>query len=82
MQVHKETIDKIPGALPGRDSTDIEIFGMEGIPAIDADDGPSAPKMPSGGAGGSGLGVPMPPSMPTPASTGVMGGYPGESLKV
>uniref|UniRef100_A0A914UWE1 C2H2-type domain-containing protein n=2 Tax=Plectus sambesii TaxID=2011161 RepID=A0A914UWE1_9BILA len=33
MQVHKETIDKIPAALPGRDSLDIEVYGMEGIPA-------------------------------------------------
>src|SRR5687767_5514360 len=33
MQVHKETIDKIPGALPGRDSVNVEVYGMEGIPA-------------------------------------------------
>ncbi|KAI6234610.1 hypothetical protein M3Y99_00779700 [Aphelenchoides fujianensis] len=32
MQVHKETIDKIPGAIPGRDSVDVEVYGMEGIP--------------------------------------------------
>ncbi|KAI6214054.1 hypothetical protein M3Y94_00223400 [Aphelenchoides besseyi] len=32
MQVHKETIDKIPGAVPGRDSVDVEVYGMEGIP--------------------------------------------------
>lgn len=32
MQVHKETIDKIPAAIPGRDSTDVEVYGMEGIP--------------------------------------------------
>jgi hypothetical protein len=32
MQVHKETIDKIPGALPGRDSVNVEVYGMEGIP--------------------------------------------------
>jgi hypothetical protein len=31
--VHKETIDKIPGALPGRDSVNVEVYGMEGIPA-------------------------------------------------
>lgn len=30
MQVHKETIDKIPGAIPGRDGIDIEVYGMEG----------------------------------------------------
>ena len=33
LQVHKETIDKIPSAIPGRDSTDVEVYGMEGIPA-------------------------------------------------
>ncbi|EYC13576.1 hypothetical protein Y032_0043g793 [Ancylostoma ceylanicum] len=32
MQVHKETIDKIPGAVPGRDSSQMEIYGMQGIP--------------------------------------------------
>ncbi|VDM56021.1 unnamed protein product [Angiostrongylus costaricensis] len=30
--VHKETIDKIPGAVPGRDSSQMEIYGMQGIP--------------------------------------------------
>ncbi|KAK9768104.1 hypothetical protein K7432_001551 [Basidiobolus ranarum] len=34
-QVHKETISKVPNALKGRESTDIEIFGMEGIPEED-----------------------------------------------
>lgn len=31
-KVHKETIDKIPAALPGKDSVEIEVYGMEGIP--------------------------------------------------
>ena len=35
MQVHKETIDKIPNALPNRNNVDIEIYGMEGIPEGD-----------------------------------------------
>jgi len=35
VQVHKETIDKIPASLPGRSSTDIEIYGMDGIPYDD-----------------------------------------------
>jgi len=35
MQVHKETIDKIPNALPNRNSVEIEIYGMEGIPQGD-----------------------------------------------
>ncbi|KAJ7942835.1 protein SUPPRESSOR OF FRI 4-like [Quillaja saponaria] len=32
LQVHKETVDKVPNAKPGRDSTDIDIYGMQGIP--------------------------------------------------
>ncbi|KAI9189412.1 hypothetical protein H9P43_000845 [Blastocladiella emersonii ATCC 22665] len=34
-QVHKETIKKVPNALPGRDSPDMDIFGMDGIPEAD-----------------------------------------------
>ncbi|XP_027770570.1 protein SUPPRESSOR OF FRI 4-like isoform X1 [Solanum pennellii] len=32
LQVHKETVTKVPNAKEGRESTDIEIYGMEGIP--------------------------------------------------
>lgn len=35
MQVHKESIDKVPNALPSRANIDIEIYGMEGIPTDD-----------------------------------------------
>ncbi|XP_072043069.1 uncharacterized protein [Amphiura filiformis] len=35
MQVHKENIDKVPNALPGRHDIEIEIYGMEGIPDKD-----------------------------------------------
>ncbi|KAL7273740.1 hypothetical protein RUND412_003379 [Rhizina undulata] len=31
-QVHKETLDAVENALPGRESIDLEIFGTEGIP--------------------------------------------------
>ena len=34
-QVHKETVEKVPNAIPGRDQTDLEIFGMDGIPPQD-----------------------------------------------
>lgn len=30
MQVHKETIDKVPNSLPLRSNIEIEIYGMEG----------------------------------------------------
>jgi hypothetical protein len=32
LQVHKESVPKVPNAKPGRESTDIEIYGMQGIP--------------------------------------------------
>ncbi|CAA3018088.1 SUPPRESSOR OF FRI 4 isoform X2 [Olea europaea subsp. europaea] len=32
LQVHKEQVAKVPNAKPGRESTDIEIYGMQGIP--------------------------------------------------
>lgn len=35
MQVHKSNIDKIPNALPGRESVEVEIYGVDGIPAAD-----------------------------------------------
>lgn len=35
LQVHKEKIDKVPNALPGRTNIEIEIYGMEGIPDED-----------------------------------------------
>jgi len=31
-QVHKETIETVPGAKSGRDSFEMEIFGMDGVP--------------------------------------------------
>ncbi|KAG6052727.1 hypothetical protein E4U17_005485 [Claviceps sp. LM77 group G4] len=31
-QVHKETLNQVDNALPNRQSLDVEIFGMEGIP--------------------------------------------------
>lgn len=34
-QLHKETIFKIPNALEGHDTPEVEIYGMEGIPAED-----------------------------------------------
>ncbi|KAL6601110.1 hypothetical protein U3516DRAFT_816116 [Neocallimastix sp. 'constans'] len=34
-QVHNEEVTKVPNALPGRDSTDIDVYGMYGIPPED-----------------------------------------------
>lgn len=35
MQVHKEVVEKIPNAFPNRNSVEIEIYGMGGIPEAD-----------------------------------------------
>ncbi|VDP32403.1 unnamed protein product [Soboliphyme baturini] len=35
MQVHKESIERIPNSIPARGSTEIEIYGMEGVPEED-----------------------------------------------
>lgn len=38
MQVHKETIDGVPNAIPGRTDIELEIYGMEGIPEKDMEE--------------------------------------------
>ncbi|XP_073808494.1 BUB3-interacting and GLEBS motif-containing protein ZNF207b isoform X2 [Danio rerio] len=38
MQVHKDTIDGVPNAIPGRTDIELEIYGMEGIPEKDIQD--------------------------------------------
>ena len=34
-QVHKLTLDKVPNAIEGRDSAEVEVFGMRGVSAED-----------------------------------------------
>lgn len=34
LSVHRETLAKVPNAKIGRDSLDVNIYGMEGVPAI------------------------------------------------
>ncbi|KAI3650501.1 hypothetical protein MP228_003982 [Amoeboaphelidium protococcarum] len=34
-QVHKEVIDRVPNAMDGRDSLDVQVIGMDGIPPQD-----------------------------------------------
>lgn len=36
--MHKETIDAVPNAIPGRTDIELEIYGMEGIPDKDMQD--------------------------------------------
>lgn len=49
MQVHKESIDKVPNSLPNRSNISIEIYGMEGIPPEDIRE---HEKQKNGGGGG------------------------------
>ena len=35
LKVHKEKVDKVPNAIPGRTDVEVEIYGMEGIPPAD-----------------------------------------------
>uniref|UniRef100_A0A674HVY4 Zinc finger protein 207 n=1 Tax=Taeniopygia guttata TaxID=59729 RepID=A0A674HVY4_TAEGU len=37
-EVHKETIDAVPNAIPGRTDIELEIYGMEGIPEKDMEE--------------------------------------------
>ncbi len=37
-KVHKETIDGVPNAIPGRIDIELEIYGMEGIPDKDIEE--------------------------------------------
>uniref|UniRef100_A0A914C745 C2H2-type domain-containing protein n=1 Tax=Acrobeloides nanus TaxID=290746 RepID=A0A914C745_9BILA len=67
MQVHKETIDKIPGALPGRDSAEIEVYGMEGIPLADIEQRESGSSAPAS--------IPTPSMPPMPAMPPMMPPY-------
>lgn len=34
-QVHKEALTAVPNAKPGRDSVDLDIYGMQGVPLDD-----------------------------------------------
>lgn len=38
LKVHKETIDGVPNAIPGRTDIELEIYGMEGIPEKDMEE--------------------------------------------
>lgn len=85
MQVHKETIDRIPGAVPGRDSVDVEVYGMDGIPQEYDGGGEPQAKMPAmmpQGGGPVPLGAIPPPvsagAMPYPMP-GLMPGYPPQN---
>jgi hypothetical protein len=33
-QVHKENLKSIPNAKPGKESVEVEVYGMEGVPGV------------------------------------------------
>jgi len=90
MQVHKDTIDKVPNSLPNRGNIEIEIYGMEGIPPEDLkeherqkggggdddEDGPSSKRAKSDSPGNM---TPTPPGAVANSSVAVTGlpGMPG-----
>uniref|UniRef100_A0A1Q3G0E7 BED-type domain-containing protein n=1 Tax=Culex tarsalis TaxID=7177 RepID=A0A1Q3G0E7_CULTA len=57
MQVHKESIDKVPNSLPNRSNIEIEIYGMEGIPPDDIREHERQKNGNGGGGGGGGGGA-------------------------
>uniref|UniRef100_A0A1L8DD90 Putative zinc finger protein 207-like isoform x1 n=1 Tax=Nyssomyia neivai TaxID=330878 RepID=A0A1L8DD90_9DIPT len=87
MQVHKETIDKVPNSLPNRSNIEIEIYGMEGIPAedireherakngnkSDSDDDEPTSKRTKPELGGMGAAMPVMPNMMAPHLLGQYG---------
>ncbi|KAL3272601.1 hypothetical protein HHI36_014071 [Cryptolaemus montrouzieri] len=95
MQVHKETIDKVPNSLPLRSNIEIEIYGMEGIPATDlkeherqrqggndsgSDDEPAPKKAKPEGLLGNAPGGPQHPGMMPPGMMPPPGMPPGMSM--
>lgn len=81
MQVHKEALEKIPNALPNRNNTDIEIYGMEGIPEADLRLHETGRFGDAGGEPSTTLPVPPPvvpppPMIPTPAGIPPPPGFP------
>lgn len=78
MQVHKEKVDKVPNALPGRNNIEIEIYGMEGIPEEDIREH-ERHKQGKGGGGAAGL-LPPPDAADDDEDTMDMpGGPPGQN---
>nr|CAD7427342.1 unnamed protein product [Timema monikensis] len=74
MQVHKETIDKVPNSLPNRSNIEIEIYGMEGIPPDDIKEHERQRQGGRAGSPSSGEDEPVPKK---PKSEGLLGNGPG-----
>ncbi|KAF1794064.1 Zinc finger, C2H2-like [Phytophthora cactorum] len=65
-QVHKETLKSIPNAKPGKESVEVEVYGMEGVPDADGNV-PKKPRLDAPIMGGyPGRGVPFIGGRPPP----------------
>jgi len=89
MQVHKETIDKVPNSMPNRGNIEIEIYGMEGIPdadlkahenARDDDDEPGAKRAKSDSPALGSVPAMAGPQLPGPAAPA--GYQPGQPVQM
>ncbi|RLN10171.1 hypothetical protein BBJ28_00007237 [Nothophytophthora sp. Chile5] len=67
MQVHKETISTVPNAKPGKDSVDVEVYGMEGVPGEER-------------AAISSLADPSGGMQKKPRLEPIVGGFPGQGM--
>lgn len=52
MQVHKEKLEAVPNAKAGRESVDLEIYGMQGVPGEPGTEGAYAVDKPNGKSDG------------------------------
>ena len=75
LQVHKEALRKVPNAREGRDSIDVQVYGMEGVPDDLLVAGTKRQRMTKGEADAEdakqvvGGGLPSPFGMPPPGAS-------------
>jgi hypothetical protein len=81
VQVHKETIKKIPNAKPERESTEYEIYGMAGIPEEVLAERMSK-RSATGGGSSSAVGDPGQQALvyPPPLPPNAYGGFQGQQM--
>ncbi|KAF0719526.1 Aste57867_970 [Aphanomyces stellatus] len=75
-QVHKETILHVPNAKPGRESVEVEVYGMEGVPGYSTTKSASIMDDPLKRMRVDGGIAHPPPMMFPPAMMAPMSGYP------
>eukprot|EP00005_Dracoamoeba_jomungandri_P007108 CAMPEP_0174275918 /NCGR_PEP_ID=MMETSP0439-20130205/60101_1 /TAXON_ID=0 /ORGANISM="Stereomyxa ramosa, Strain Chinc5" /LENGTH=197 /DNA_ID=CAMNT_0015368091 /DNA_START=176 /DNA_END=769 /DNA_ORIENTATION=- len=63
-QVHKEQVSKVPNAKPGKDSIELDIYGMEGVPGKDGEPAAKKQKLATGQAAVTSPPIPTMPVAP------------------